>query len=70
MYLDETVGTLIAFPAEFDMNASLNDHHFHYGYFIMAAATVAAYDEAWASDYGEIVEFMIIYQIWFLDLAL
>ncbi|CAI5974613.1 unnamed protein product [Closterium sp. NIES-64] len=28
-----------------------NDHHFHYGYFIYAAATVAKFDSAWRDQY-------------------
>ncbi|CAI5968006.1 unnamed protein product [Closterium sp. NIES-64] len=28
-----------------------NDHHFHYGYFIYAAATVAKFDPAWRDQY-------------------
>ena len=30
----------------------LNDHHFHYGYFIRAAAEIARRDPAWAADMG------------------
>lgn len=28
-----------------------NDHHFHYGYHVYAAAVVAKYDPAWAANY-------------------
>ncbi|WP_244328984.1 glycosyl hydrolase, partial [Streptomyces marokkonensis] len=28
----------------------LNDHHFHYSYYVMAAAIVAQYDPRWAAD--------------------
>ena len=59
LYYDETVGTMLGFPADFAMNSRLDDHHFHYGYFIMAAATVAAYDAQWASDWGPMVELLI-----------
>jgi endoglucanase Acf2 len=51
--------TLIAHPASFGLGSELNDHHFHYGYFIMAAATLARYDAAWASQYGPMVDLLI-----------
>ena len=36
--------TLVGIPAGFGSIAELNDHHFHYGYFVYAAAMVAACD--------------------------
>ncbi|GAA0655454.1 hypothetical protein GCM10010193_02290 [Kitasatospora atroaurantiaca] len=47
---DSTWKTLIGYPASYGTDAELNDHHFHYGYFVQAAATVARYDSAWAAD--------------------
>jgi endoglucanase Acf2 len=39
----------------------LNDHHFHYGYFIRAAAEVARHDPEWAKDenFGGMVRLLI-----------
>eukprot|EP00993_Chasmostoma_nieuportense_P005371 NODE_599_length_2037_cov_21.849738_g557_i0.p1 GENE.NODE_599_length_2037_cov_21.849738_g557_i0~~NODE_599_length_2037_cov_21.849738_g557_i0.p1 ORF type:complete len:432 (-),score=132.99 NODE_599_length_2037_cov_21.849738_g557_i0:117-1412(-) len=34
-------------------NAFYNDHHFHYGYHIYAAAVVAKFDKDWAVKYNE-----------------
>jgi endoglucanase Acf2 len=47
---DANWGTLIGYPASFGSDVELNDHHFHYGYFIKAAAEVARHDPAWAAD--------------------
>ncbi len=47
---DATWSTLIGIPSAYQSGYQMNDHHFHYGYFIHAAATVAAYDPAWAQD--------------------
>ncbi len=44
--------TLIGYPASYGSSTELNDHHFHWGYFIYAAATVAQYDPAWATNSG------------------
>ncbi|MFC5109992.1 glycosyl hydrolase [Kibdelosporangium philippinense] len=54
-------GTLIGYPASYGADQELNDHHFHYGYFIAAAATLAKYDPAWASpsQYGGMVDVLI-----------
>lgn len=58
---DERWGTLIGYPASYGSDTELNDHHFHYGYFIAAAATLARFDPQWASDeqYGGMVDLLI-----------
>lgn len=48
-YYDRTIGTLIGYPDEFGSANEINDHHFHYGYWIFAAAQVALRDPAWAA---------------------
>lgn len=47
---DKEWATLIGYPASFDSDDKLNDHHFHYGYIINAAATVAQLDPEWATQ--------------------
>ncbi|HEX5566342.1 MAG TPA: glycosyl hydrolase, partial [Streptomyces sp.] len=42
--------TLIGYPASYGSDVELNDHHFHYSYYVMAAAVVAQHDPAWAAD--------------------
>ncbi len=60
-YYDETWGTLIGCPASFNSGKELNDHHFHYGYFLRAAATIARYDPEWAQqeNWGGMVNLLI-----------
>lgn len=60
-YYDRTWRTLIGLPSGYFSGSQLNDHHFHYGYFVFAAATVAHFDPAWArrDHYGEAVELLI-----------
>jgi endoglucanase Acf2 len=43
-YYDARWGTLIGYPAGYGSDNELNDHHFHYGYFIRAAAELARHD--------------------------
>jgi endoglucanase Acf2 len=58
---DPSWGTLIGYPDSFGSADELNDHHFHYGYFIKAAAEVARHDPQWAADgrWGAMVKLLI-----------
>jgi endoglucanase Acf2 len=58
-YYDDRWGTLIGVPAGYGSDSELNDHHFHYGYYIRAAATVAQFDSAWVEMWGAMVELLI-----------
>ncbi len=59
--LDKKLGTVAAYPDEFFSVAQMNDHHFHYGYWIRAAAEIAMRDPAWAAKdkWGGMVELLI-----------
>ena len=60
-WYETTWGTLLAFPESFGSASELNDHHFHYGYFLQAAAAVARRDPDWAraERWGGMVEILI-----------
>jgi endoglucanase Acf2 len=60
-YYNQPWGTLLGYPASYGSDLELNDHHFHYGYFIAAAATLAKFDPAWATagQYGGMVDLLI-----------
>ena len=47
---DRNWGTLIGYPPSYGSDTELNDHHFHYGYFLRAAAEVVRRDPAWGRD--------------------
>jgi len=59
LYYDKSWGTLIGNRPSYGSDSELNDHHFHYGYFIRAAAEVARLDRDWARRWGPMVELMI-----------
>ena len=46
-----TFKTTYGFPAGFGSVQNLNDHHFHFGYFLRAAAAIGRYDPAWLNSY-------------------
>lgn len=58
-YYEENWGTMIGSRPSYDSDRLLNDHHFHYGYFIRAAAEVARFDPAWAKKWGPMVRLLI-----------
>jgi endoglucanase Acf2 len=59
-YVDEW-DRLTGYPGGYFSDTRLTDHHFHYGYFVSAAAVVAKYDPDWASreNWGGMVEMLI-----------
>jgi endoglucanase Acf2 len=60
-YYNANWGTLIGYPASYGSDQELNDHHFHYGYYIAAAATLARFEPAWAASgqYGGMIDLLI-----------
>ena len=60
-YYNPTWHTLIGYPDSYGSAESLNDHHFHYSYFIKAAATIAQFDPDWVrpENYGGMVDLLI-----------
>jgi endoglucanase Acf2 len=59
LYYDKTWHSVIALPASYGSAEQLNDHHFHYGYFIAGAVAVARFDPAWAKRYAPMIEILI-----------
>lgn len=58
---DSTWNTLLGFDESFGAHQQLNDHHFHYGYFVRAAAEICRVEPAWCSpeQYGPMVDLLI-----------
>lgn len=58
---DSDWSTLLGFEESFGSQQQLNDHHFHYGYFVRAAAEICRVDASWCgnSAYGPMVEMLI-----------
>ncbi|SFR47474.1 glycosyl hydrolase [Halogeometricum limi] len=60
-WYDDVWGTLNGTPMGFGADADLNDHHFHYGYWVKAAAELARVDPEWAAEgqYGGVVNHLV-----------
>ncbi|MCG8373216.1 MAG: T9SS type A sorting domain-containing protein [Balneolales bacterium] len=58
---NSTWNSLTGYPSGFGADRELNDQHFHAGYAVKAAATVAQYDSAWAAqeNWGGMVNLLI-----------
>lgn len=58
---DQAMGTVVSYPEEYFAVVQMNDHHFHYGYWIRAVAEVALRDPAWAArgKWGDMVDLLI-----------
>ncbi len=56
---NETWSTLQGYPDSFGSAGDLNDHHFHYGYFVHAAALVGIYDPSWVAGNRDFVDVII-----------
>ena len=58
---DDEWNTLLGIQESFASHQQLNDHHFHYGYFVRAAAEICRMDISWcgASQYGPMIELLI-----------
>ena len=57
-YLD-TWSALIGYPAGHGQDGNLNDHHFHWGYFIHAAAFMEQFEPGWADEWGDMINLLI-----------
>ncbi|QLG49514.1 glycosyl hydrolase [Natrinema halophilum] len=60
-YYNDNWKTLLGYPESHGSASSLSDHHFHYGYFVRAAAEIARTNPDWAvpDEWGEMIEHLI-----------
>ncbi len=58
-YYNSTWSTLFGYPAGHGQDKNINDHHFHWGYFIHAAAFVEQFEPGWANDWGDMINLLI-----------
>ncbi len=58
-YYNSTWSTLIGYPAGHGQDNNINDHHFHWGYFIHAAAFLEQFEPGWADDWGNMINYLV-----------
>jgi hypothetical protein len=55
---DANYSTLLGFPQSYGSTSCINDHHFHYGYFLHAAAYIALFDSNFVANYGGMIDLL------------
>lgn len=60
-HYSQTLGTLVSYPEEYDAVKDMNDHHFHYGYWIRAAADIGLRDPEWikTNKWGGMIDLLV-----------
>ncbi|MDX2283789.1 MAG: glycosyl hydrolase [Bacteroidia bacterium] len=58
-YYNNTWKAMIGYPAGHGQDNNLNDHHFHWGYFIHAAAFMEQMQPGWAAQYGPMIDLLV-----------
>ncbi len=58
-FYNTTWSALLGYPAGHGQDTNINDHHFHWGYFIHAAAFVEQFEPGWASRFGEMLNLLV-----------
>lgn len=58
-YYDKTAKTIVGREASFGSDKELNDHHFHYAYFIYAASVAAKFDDEFLNKYENDVNLLV-----------
>ncbi|MTI30154.1 glycosyl hydrolase, partial [Xanthovirga aplysinae] len=58
-YYNEEWGTMLGYPDGHYQASLMNDHHFHWAYFIQAAVAVEQYFPGWANEWGGMIDLLI-----------
>lgn len=60
-HYSSTLGTVVSYPEEYDAVKDMNDHHFHYGYWIRAAADIGLRDPEWikTDKWGGMIDLLV-----------
>lgn len=58
-YYNNDWTAMLGYPAGHGQDSNINDHHFHWGYFIHAAAFMEQFEPGWANQWGEMVNLLV-----------
>jgi len=58
-YYNSNWSAMIGYPAGHGQDGNLNDHHFHWGYFIHAAAFMEQYEPGWSAKWGDMINLLV-----------
>ncbi len=58
-YYNSDWTSTLGYPAGHRQDENLNDHHFHWGYFVHAAAAIEQFFPGWADQWGDMINLLI-----------
>lgn len=58
-YYHQPWNTMLGYPAGHGQDNNINDHNFHWGYFIRAAALIAQYEPSWVASWGDMINLLV-----------
>jgi endo-1,3(4)-beta-glucanase len=58
-YYNSTWSAMLGYPAGHGQDNNLNDHHFHWGYFIHAAAFMEQFEPGWSNEWGDMINLLV-----------
>ncbi|WP_445749365.1 glycosyl hydrolase [Polaribacter sp.] len=58
-YYNNTWSALLGYPSGHGQDTNINDHHFHWGYFIHAAAFMEQFEPGWAAQWGDMINLLV-----------
>ncbi|MDB2420268.1 glycosyl hydrolase, partial [Flavobacteriaceae bacterium] len=58
-YYNDDWSSMLGYPSGHGQDNNINDHHFHWGYFIHAAAFMEQFEPGWSEDWGEMINILI-----------
>ncbi len=58
-YYNTSWSALLGYPAGHGQDNNINDHHFHWGYFIHAASFMEQFEPGWVDQWGEMVNHLV-----------
>ncbi len=50
---------LLGYPSGHGQDTNINDHHFHWGYFIHAAAFLEQFEPGWSEQWGDMINLLV-----------
>lgn len=58
-YYNDAWDAMLGYPSGHGQDNNINDHHFHWGYFIHAAAFMEQFEPGWVNQWGPMVNLLI-----------
>ena len=58
-YYNDTWSAMLGYPSGHGQDTNINDHHFHWGYFIHAAAFMEQFEPGWSAKWGAMINTLI-----------